>query len=337
MGVYILRFARSARFAHRSARFAHRSARFAHRSARYAHCSARFARSHSAFLRNAIHSYTYTSADNEIFPLVGTLHVFQTVSVLQFIHSNLTGILSLGIDVNDLQKALASPIVILGLSAQTITAFATIGEKRITCKNSWIGLPGERFTTDVSSFSVSLFGAVRGLRKPLATYTCAVAHAAGYKVVAIPEPYNVHFSCTKTDIMGSKVLYVATTKSAFAPIALKMDAVDAIDMIEAVATAKAPAKDQYEHIFGCELKEPLFAVPPLFPVIPAVEKTVQPYVPSLIPEFLDDDERVISQMLEDMGLVISVEVDPELFEPALKRPRAFSLEECSSAKRMCMA
>lgn len=296
----------------------------------------------------ALHTFTYTSVETERDPLVGSLHVFSTAAILDYLHASTSRILSIGVfDHVELQQALASPITVLGISSSgVITAFATLKDKLLACKNSWIGLPGERSTTMLESCYVSVFGSVRGLRKPFATYVCAVAGAASYKALTVSEPYNIHFVCTKTDVMGSKALYFATPKRAFAPITLTMMQPVPTRPVSDVVDV---AIDTYAHICDVEFKEPLFSLP-YVAIVPAVVKAVvQQRVPLFIHAFLDDDEAIIAELLEEMGTVIDVAVHFEQDLVRNKRSRSFSLEEpiamgdqppstciVPAAKRTCM-
>ena len=278
----------------------------------------------------AKHSFTYTSVDDEEHALVGTLYVFQTSHVLDYLYANTQRLLSLGpFDNVELRAALlASPITVLGISSGTIMGFAVLGEKTIACKNEWIGLPEKRFTTDLVSCVVSAFSSVRGLRKPLATYVCAVAHACGYNVVSIPQPYNAFFSCIKTDIMGSRSLYVTRSKKAFAPIAMNKQSV------APWAVSWIPPYDDkmfdpsFAHICGCDFKEELFAT-----VLPSLNF---PPLPALV--VVDECNEVLGQMCSIVGM--SEDFMDGWFQA---RPRAFSLEEMTPpdvytvpAKRMRM-
>ena len=272
--------------------------------------------------------------------------MFSTAAIVDYLHANTSRILSLGVfDHVELQQALASPITVLGISSSgVITAFATLKDKLLTCKNSWIGLPGERSTTILESCYVSVFGSVRGLRKPFATYVRAIAGAASYKALTVSEPYNIHFVCTKTDVMGSKALYVATPKRAFAPITLMMEPVPTRPVSDVVDVAI----DTYAHICDVEFKEPLFLLPYAVVIPPVVKAVVQQRVPLFIHAFLDDDECIIEELLEEMGTVIDVAVHME-DHVREKRSRSFSFEEpiamgnqplstciVPAAKRMCM-
>ncbi len=283
----------------------------------------------------ALQSFTYTSmnVDEE---LVGTLHTFQTSSIAEYLHANTSRILSLGFyDNKELEVALACPVTVIALSSSgVITAYAALNEKLVTCKASLIGFRGDRSTTSLASLYVEAFGSVRGLRKPFATYVCAIGHAAGYAAVTIQEPYNKSFVCSKTDIMGSKAIYIARTKPAFAPIQLTMEPVPSFPVSEAVDVAL----DTFAHICDVEFKEDLFVLPHAFPVFPAVVKAkVLHHVPALIPALLDDCESVIATLLDEMGFTIDAAADLEaaLDKALQKRPRAFSQEEESPRKRVC--
>jgi hypothetical protein len=286
----------------------------------------------------ALHSFTYTSV-NERDELIGTLHAFQTSSIVDYLHANTSRILSLGIfDNYELEVALTCPVTVIAISSTgTITAYAALKEKFITCKASLIGLRSDRQTTSLTSLYVELFGSVRGLRKPFAKYVCAIAHAAGYAAVTIQEPYNASFVCSKTDIMASKAVYITPSKPAFATIQLTVEPVAAAPVSDVIDVAM----DTYAHICDVEFKEELFASH-AFPVFPEVvkAKVLHHHVPALIPALLDDSECIIAQLLDDMGISIDAAADLEaainvvIPFPMLKRPRAFSLEE-SPRKRMC--
>ena len=252
-----------------------------------------------------IHSYTYTSVSSEQDPLCGTFYTFQTAVVIDHLHANASRIMDLGIDEHELKVALASPITILAMDASgKIMGFASFKEKPIVCKESWIGNEHSRSTTELVSLYASAFCTVRGLRKPLATYARAIASSGNYKVVTIPEPLNVFFPCTKTDIMGSKVLYVVPSTAFFARIPMSMERVR---VVAPIPTHVKNVEVSYAHLCGCEFEEKLFVVAPIMPLFPVQRKRERPFVPSLISGMLDDDECIIAELLNDMGLVVDIQ------------------------------
>ena len=282
----------------------------------------------------SIHSYSYTSVSHEQDSLRGQFHVFQTGQILGYLQANSSRIVDLGINHCDLKEAFASPITVLAMAADdaTIMAFASFKEKPIACKDSWIGVrySSSRSTTELTSFYVSAFCTVRGLRKVLATYACAIACAGGYKAVTIPEPYNAHFACTKTDIMGSKALYISPSKPFLAPIPMTMRPVQTLALILSPHTKVVEIS--YAHLCGCEFVEELFASPPILPVFKPIaaeaccaRPTVPRYfVPSIISGLLDDDECIVAELLNDLGIMVDIKNDPLL---DLTRRRTFSMDE----------